>query len=121
MGFLVLAALAAGRLVWAVAGPDPPRLQAEAHFDAALKEDDPGHLHAAADAWKNALAWSPANPYAWTGLAWAEALRGAPVPYVNRLMSRSANLSPHVPALQKARARWWAMSAPPPTPPPAPP
>lgn len=120
-GFLTLAVVAAGRLAWAVAGPEAPRLQAEAHFHAALAESNPGHLHAAADAWKDALAWSPANPYAWTGLAWAEALREAPAPYVNRLMTRSAILSPHVPALQEARTRWWAMSAAPPTPPPTPP
>ena len=119
LGFLVLATLAAGRLAWAVVGPEPPRLQAEAHFRAALVAGETGRLHAAADAWKEALAWSPADPYAWTGLAWAEALRGAPSPYVDRLMARSAALSPHVPSLQRARTRWRTVFPAPPSPPPA--
>ena len=119
LGFLTLAVVAAGRLAWVVAGPEAPRLQAEAHFHAALVAGEAGRLHTAADAWKDALAWSPANPYAWTGLAWAEALRGAPAPYVNRLMARSAALSPHVPALHRARARWRAPLPATPSPPPA--
>ncbi|MBB4266437.1 hypothetical protein [Roseospira visakhapatnamensis] len=113
LGALALAGLAMGRLGWAVAGPEPLRTQAEAHFRAAVTGGESGRLHAAADAWKDALAWSPADPFAWTGLAWAEALRGAPAPYVARLMARSAMLSPHVPALRRARHRWSARTPPP--------
>jgi hypothetical protein len=105
LSFLILAGLAAGLLARAVLVPDPGR-QAEAAFAEAVTRGRSDRLHDAADHWRDALARSPADPFAWTGLAWAEALRGAPDPYVTRLMDRGRALAPHVPALAEARARW---------------
>ncbi|MQX36431.1 hypothetical protein [Roseospira navarrensis] len=105
--FLLLAAFAAALLVRAVTVPDPGR-RAEAAFAEAIAHGRTDRLHDAAEAWRDTLAASPTDAFAWTGLAWAEALRGAPDPYVARLMERGRRLAPHVPALAEARARWGA-------------
>ncbi|MBB4313570.1 hypothetical protein HNR56_001419 [Roseospira marina] len=103
--FTALATLAALTLARALWVPDPAG-QAEAAFAAAVAEADPNRLHGAATAWREVLAHSPGDPFAWTGLAWTEALRGAPPAYVDRLMARGQALAPEVPALATARARW---------------
>ncbi|SDD62595.1 hypothetical protein [Rhodospira trueperi] len=103
--FLVLAVLAGVRLGLAVAVL-PPADRAEAALVAVFEDGRPDLVHEAADAWRRALARSPADPFAWSGLAWAEAARGAPVPYVDRLMARAAVLGPHVPEIARARRHW---------------
>ncbi|WP_299438027.1 hypothetical protein [uncultured Rhodospira sp.] len=103
--FLSLTALAGARLGLAVFVP-PPADRAEALYVTAIRDHRPALLHDAAAAWKDALAWSPADPFAWSGLAWTEAARGAPAPYVDRLMGRAAALGPHVPEIARARALW---------------
>jgi hypothetical protein len=102
---LVLAALAGVRLWGAVAVPSPAE-RAEAALIGVYRHGRSVLAHEAAESWRDALVRSPADPFAWSGLAWAEAARGAPVPYVDRLMARAAALGPHVPEIAQARALW---------------
>lgn len=108
--FAGVALLALAALIEAVA-TTPPADRAEALVRQAWADGRRDRLHAATTAWKEALARSPGDPLAWTGLAWAEALRGAPAAYVDRLMARAAALGPHVPEVQQARAAWRRMRA----------
>ncbi|MBB4285830.1 hypothetical protein [Roseospira goensis] len=112
VAFLGLSLLAAAWLAHAL-GRGAPADRAEAAVVEALGQGRPARWHDAANAWRDALALSPADPFAWTGLAWTEAARGAPAPYVDRLMDRAAALAPQVPEIARARAAWTASRPPP--------